>query len=218
MGLHLNYELRLPAATSASRVSELLDALHSFATTLPFERMTPVATLTADGMPAPGARWTSGHWLAFIVLLIAEPIDEEVRPYTPEPLTAQGFLVNPGEGSETATFGFVRRHDVTGAPHEWYWQAFCKTQYASVVSNEHLVRCHTSLVALLDRAIQLGIDVDVHDETFYWETRDLIDEVQKMNGLVAALAGRIADAGHRVEAPIFEHREFEHLEMEQRQP
>ena len=65
----------------------------------------------------------------------------------------------------------------------------------------------------------------VRDEGHYWETRGtawLISEVDYMNKVVAALAGRLGDAieraGHAVGAPIFEHREFEHLEMEPKEP
>lgn len=56
-------------------------------------------------------------------------------------------------------------------------------------------------------------------ETHYWETRDeerLISEVTHMNRIVAAFAGRLADAmgsEHIVEASIFDHADFEHLEM-----
>ena len=94
---------------------------------------------------------------------------------------------------------------------------YCKTQYASVVSDDHLITCHTALVALLDHAIALGVDVEVLDETGYWESRDsavLVESVHKMNQLVAKLAGGLSDAmDGRVEASIFEHPRFEHLEM-----
>ena len=113
------------------------------------------------------------------------------------------------------------RADPPSLAPEWFWHHCCKTQYASVVSWDHLIRCHLSLVALLDYAIERGIDVVVRDEGHYWETRDtasLVSEVDYMNKVVAALAGRLGDAiertGHTVGAPIFEHREFEHLEME----
>jgi hypothetical protein len=70
----------------------------------------------------------------------------------------------------------------------------------------------------LDRAIDLGIDVVVHDETGYWETRDetrLLAEVHRMNGIVARFAGAFSDklSSDSIQAPIFEHPRFEHLEM-----
>ena len=112
---------------------------------------------------------------------------------------AVGFAVKPGDYCEAATFGLAwappkdedgnRLHD---EPYIWHWHTVCKTQYASVISDEHLIRCHTSLVALLDRAPALGLGVTVRDETHYWETRDtgrLLAEVREMNRIVARFAG-----------------------------
>jgi len=72
---------------------------------------------------------------------------------------------------------------------------------------------------LLDYAITLGIDVVVHDETHYWESRDvsrLVSEVRAMNQLVARIAGKLSDAlgdAKDLQASIFEHPRFERLEM-----
>jgi hypothetical protein len=55
----------------------------------------------------------------------------------------------------------------------------------------------------------------VWDEGQYWETRDqsvLLAELDKMNRLVAGVAGRFYDSTLSVEAPIFEYRNFERLE------
>ena len=87
-----------------------------------------------------------------------------------------------------------------------------------MVSDEHLIHCHTTLVALLEEAIRLGFDVTVRDEAQYWETRDtarLLAEVREMNRVVAGIAGALYDAvgenAHTAGA-IFEHPEFEVLE------
>ncbi|MEO7998933.1 MAG: hypothetical protein ABI852_15890, partial [Gemmatimonadaceae bacterium] len=103
-----------------------------------------------------------------------------------------------------------------GADADWFWYCCCKTQYASTVSEAHFIACHTSLVQMLDRAVKCGIDVVVHDEAQYWETRDnaqLVASVRKMNTLVAGFAGRLSDALGDVRAPIFDHPRFERLEM-----
>jgi hypothetical protein len=86
------------------------------------------------------------------------------------------------------------------------------------VSEEHLVTCHTALVSILDRAIEIGIDVIVHDETGYWESRDvnvLLESVRRMNRIVAAFAGKLSDglSPLRVEGAIFAHPRFERIEM-----
>lgn len=110
-----------------------------------------------------------------------------------------------------------------GARSEWFWHQVCKTQYASLVNDDHLVFCHTTLVVLLDYAIESGWDVIVRDEGHYSETRDpgrLVQEVRHMNRIVARIAGALSDRLESVGqplAPIFDHPEFEHLEIEKPQ-
>jgi hypothetical protein len=76
------------------------------------------------------------------------------------------------------------------------------------------------LVVLLDYAIEIGIGVVVRDEGHYWATRDkarLIAETEYMNQVVAKFAGAFSDAmpkGLKAGGAIFEHPEFERLEME----
>jgi hypothetical protein len=215
MGLCLNYELRLPANTDATRVDELPALLRCCALE---QRLDEVSPLVRHGDH--GSRWCST--LGFWSDLIAKPWEDDVPPLTGMAETGRAFFVNPGQGCETASFGFLTRNDPSGTPAEWFWYCNCKTQYASIVSEENLVRCHTGLVAVLDRAIELGVSVVVRDETHYWETRDrsrLVAEVDKMNRIVARFAGAFADAvegEHDVRASIFEHPEFERLEMKSR--
>jgi hypothetical protein len=207
MGLHLNYEFRLPATTAEHAVDAILAELRACA----FERCAMGTSEMLDAsVPGP---------IRFFASLIARPCEDEMPAMYGDVRTARGFYINPGEGCETATFGFLRRADEGATSSEWYWHCSCKTQYASVVSDEHLVVCHTLLVGVLDRAVALAVAVDVRDETQYWETRDesrLIAEVHAMNRLVARFAGAVSDAlgeSHRAEAPIFSHRHFERLEM-----
>src|SRR6266511_1011055 len=134
----------------------------------------------------------------------------------------RGFSVIPGNGCESAAFAFMPRADQGGKHADWFWASSCKTQYASVISDAHLVAYHGGLVNLLDHAIALGVSVVVRDETRYWDTRDeqrLITEVHNMNRIVAALAGKVSDhagvASGRWQAPIFGHPRFERLEMGQ---
>ena len=132
-----------------------------------------------------------------------------------------GFAISPGKGCEAASVGFIHRRNVARDVNEWFWHTCCKTQYASLVSDEHLIKCHAMLVDLLDYAIGLGIDVVVRDETGYWESRNvaaLLESVRRMNHIVASFAGALGDAissaSHQVESPIFAHPDFEHIEME----
>lgn len=215
IGLHLNYDLRLPASWTRDAVIAILADLHAFAQTLPLASWTPLLIDHGGPLDSDTRLEALRGWAS----IIAVPFGDDDPPLVGDPHSAQGFNVQPGRGCETATFGFMRRHDAAGAPVDWYWQCSCKTQYASTVSDAHLIACHTALVQLLDHAITLGIEVDVYDETHYWESRDsrrLIAEVHAMNRLVARVAGQLSDAmgeAQQVRAPIFEHPRFERLEM-----
>ncbi|MES2177074.1 MAG: hypothetical protein V4550_04350 [Gemmatimonadota bacterium] len=220
MGLSIHYEFRLPATTTPAQVDTLLGALRTFALTLPF---TDVTGIDGDQLTSPSLRddRLENGWLGFWSSIVATPYGDDDEPMYGDEATARGFLINPGEGCESALVGFLLRATATDARREWFWYCSCKTQYAGVVSDEHFVACHTSLVALLDHAVSLGVDVTVHDETHYWETRDisrLLAELGAMNRLIAAFAGKLADRlgdDRSIQAPIFEHPEFEHLEMGQ---
>jgi hypothetical protein len=221
MGLHLNYELRLTGDVPRSRVASLLGALRKRALSTQVASVSPLADLSADGEAdsddGPDATRAA---IRLFAKLLGDPVrDEEIQHYTGDPCSAIGFTVDPGRGSETATFGLMNRRAEIGGDEEWFWWCACKTQYVSVVSDAHLVTVHTSLVAILDAALELGFDVVVRDETGYWESRSasvLLESVAKMNRLIAKFAGALSDAignEHSVAAPIFEHRAFERLEM-----
>jgi hypothetical protein len=221
MGLHLNFELRLRAGTLDDEVRSKLVALREYATTVPLRRVGPVVATRPERWGVP--EHDTQRALELLASLIAEPWEDELVPLTGDRESAIGFLVDPGQGSETAIFGLFERSDGVGVARDWWWWCACKTQYASTVSDAHLVTCHSALVAVLDRAIAIGFEVTVHDETGYWEHRDpakLISEVTAMNRIIAGFAGQLSDALTRqdgrprlVEAPIFEHPRFERLEM-----
>ena len=211
MGLTIHYELRLSDTKSPEDVDRVLGAMRAQAIQL---RFADVKRLSMMNTSAPESKWLS-FWASFI----AEPNPDDIPSMMGEPESARGFVVYPGQGAETATFGFLRRRDESGACGEWYWRAFCKTQYASTVSAEHFVRCHRLITHLLDFAVTLGVDVSVLDDGEYWETRDeslLMQHVERANHLVATLGGRLMDtlgADQPVHSPIFAHPRFEHLEM-----
>ena len=216
MGLHLNYELRLPDAATAEEVGTVLVRLLDFALGLSFKSVTEIYR------PEPGLFDSRGGGLRFLASVIANVFVDDTPPLIADIDLVRGFSVMPGNGCESAAFAFTPRADQSGKNGDWFWYSSCKTQYASVISDAHLVACHSGLVKLLDRAIDIGVSVVVRDETRYWETRDeqrLISEVHNMNRIVAALAGKVSDhagvANGRVQAPIFGHPRFERLEMGQ---
>jgi len=150
----------------------------------------------------------------------------------------RGWVVEawPGEGCESAHLGlcqypkrapfFLRgrhgmvRTDYTGG---WLFKGACKTQYANESGWEHFLRCHRTIVSILEFWRQMGAVVEVSDEGAYWETRSedtLRATLSSYDGLVAAGAGAFKDAadetgkGHSIESPIFARADFERLEAE----
>lgn len=230
MGLHICYELALPAETSRPRVLYLLGALRSQSERLAFDEITEIREFAGAACETvPGKESWNDPWVLFRVAALARAIrgSDDDRDLLRAPDYAAGFLVLPGRRCEPAAFGFSHSPSEVRVKGEtlpirhpgWHWHYCCKTQYASVVSDAHLLRCHLGLIELLDTARGLGIGVTVRDETGYDEHRDekkLLDSVQEANRLIAGIAGRMADAldssSVKAVAPIFEHPRFEHLE------
>jgi len=227
MGLHICYELALPRNLPLTEVTDRVRLLYEVASRLPFETVSALV-LSTDGEALGDVtlfHCSLEEYFRLWAKIRLGPSEEEAGKRSDRLPHAVGFTVRPGDYCEAATFGLAwvppedeegnRLHD---EPYIWHWHSMCKTQYASVVSDEHLIRCHTTLVALLDAAIRLGFDVTVRDETHYWETRDpsrLVAEVHEMNRIVARIAGAMHDAvgeHARAEGAIFEHPRFEQLE------
>ncbi|MEJ7809773.1 MAG: hypothetical protein WKG32_05075 [Gemmatimonadaceae bacterium] len=242
MGLHLCYELSLPAEAPEGDVAARVAALRERAAALPFDRVSEAVRLTEHALSGPSplrglaydrledVAHVSAEWARTELYrrLLGIPEDDEYTrvEVPPEmPTVAHAFAVAPGRGCEPATFGLAQ---LSGPGHgssrwsSWWWHRCCKTQYASVLGDEHLLRCHGSLVALLDAAAELGLQVVVRDETGYWESRDprqLAESVAEMNRVVARIAGKVTDTvrdaggdGRQVRGAIFEHPDFERLE------
>ena len=149
-----------------------------------------------------------------------------------------GFSTWPGEGSEPANVGLSRFPKTTLVPNKlmkkqhrlpvgdgnWSWHSFCKTQYANSPECggvQNFLRCHLSVVAMLDAAKKLGFAVTCNDEGHYWEKRDLkalVKEIGEWDAFIAAFGGALKDMaetqGMTIEAPITERKDFEKLEAE----
>lgn len=227
MGLTIHYTLALPPDTPALVVTNRVGRLRATALRIGFAQVGPLVRTTAGQSLAEafGPRDALAHWFRFSAAMHLDERDPITGGLTDALPEAVGFTVHPGRGSEAATFGVARvppadapRTPARGVHLVWHWRSACKTQYASAVGKEHFVRCHTSLVSLLEAARRLGFRVTVLDEGGYWETRDssrLVAEVERMNRIMARFAGAVHDAigdAVRVEGPIFEHPEFERLE------
>jgi hypothetical protein len=147
-----------------------------------------------------------------------------------------GFSTWPGEGCEEANIGLCRFPRTTSIPNRstgkehrvavgdgaWRWQSFCKTQYANSPECgglENFLRCHLTVVAMLDAAKKMGFEVDCNDEGGYWQKRDiraLVKEIGQWDAFIAGFAGALKDAseqaGLSLASPITERMDFERLE------
>jgi hypothetical protein len=220
MGLSIAYQLSLPPATDRATVVARVTELRERALRLPVKLVTDMMECQAgETLGSPGPSASLEFWFRSWAALTRDPEGSDELP------DATGFIVCPGDECEPAAFGLARvpAYDANwsqqpDAPRGWWWHSVTKTQYASIVSAEHFVRCHAAVVALLDAARELGFDVQVVDEGGYWESRDgdlLLASVDHMNQLVAGIAGTLYDRlgpDHPVDAPIFAHPDFERLE------
>lgn len=208
MGLTIHYNLQLNAPNiGAARI--IVGHLHQQALKLPFKKVDEIIEFGEGecnfedyGMKHPN-RWLliqARHDLAFNVI----------------PLHIIAFSTWPGDGCESANFGLGLYSGLEG----WSWSSFCKTQYASNPRHggvENFLRCHITMIKLLDYAKQLGILSSVDDEGNFWKKRDvkaLANEVGDWNTTLAGWVGRIKDAlGDDVMcSPISKFPNFEHLE------
>lgn len=242
MGLSICYGLSLPPGTPEADVYGLLAKLRDEALALPFQATSDLVRLTEQDL----ARQWPMHGLAFerledVVDVAARLVRDELyreslgldAEHTPSeeyygveapeglPAVIIGFAVAPGNGSEPASFALAKLGQPDSAGR-WSWHCCCKTQYASAHGDEHFLKCHTSVIALLDAAQRIGIGCDIHDEAGFYESRDeskLLASVDNMNRLIAQFAGRVSDAfaeagggSQQVQGEIFQHPDFERLE------
>ncbi|HYC50095.1 MAG TPA: hypothetical protein VEB19_03200 [Gemmatimonadaceae bacterium] len=235
MGLHINYELWLPGSASVGEATHLLEQLRAICQSTeaevgPLVQFSTLELLTGDERYEP---WSTNRWAWVFAHGALEGRDGKRQiPATTHDVAVNMFFLYPGDGSEAAPFGLVRPSESAGAPDAtradlqgyWYWYGCCKTQYASRFGDDHLLRCHRSVVDTIEAAMKLGLSAEVRDETGYWETRSvdrLVSEVRRMNQIVARFAGAVNDAagpGNTVESPIFSDPDFERLESEPIRP
>ena len=110
----------------------------------------------------------------------------------------------------------------TKITREWQFSWFCKTQFAGKHGPAHFIRCHKSVISLLDFCRKAGLDVTVNDEAGYWLKRDeaeLLQVLRRNEALLAAFGGLLKDIAasqpdRTIQSPIFDYANFEHLEHE----
>ncbi len=238
MGLTIHYSLR-SRARKPERARSQLTQLRSRALDLPFKEVGELVEITGPACDFNLCdRDDPNRWLLIQSSQYVDHPRHREYSYTVQPTHVLAFSTWPGEGCEPANMGLCRypktidvecpdRRVYVTIPTRlsgWRWGSFCKTQYASdpeCGGVPHFLRCHLTVVQLLDQAKQLGILKSVSDEGDYWENRDmelLARHVGEWNAMIAGWAGQLKDAleaqgnGLSFQSQIFEYPNFEHLE------
>ena len=223
MGLTIHYSLKAQGTEAHAR--KLVQALHQTAHDLPFQELGDIVELSGDECdfhrrdPDDPVRW--------LLIQAAEHVESKNRRATVQPTRLIAFPAWPGEGCEPSNFGLCQFPAVVETAlgpiktklSGWHWGSFCKTQYASnpeCGGVMNFLRCHLSVVAMLDSAKKLGCLERVSDEGGFWRQRDvkaLVQEIGTWNEMVAAVGGCLKDlAGDKVQMAIASFPNFEMLE------
>ncbi len=158
--------------------------------------------------------------------------------YDVKPVEIIAFSAWPGEGCESLELGLARypatiefwdyryarrtrrRMLRTRLAGQWRWGAFCKTQYASAKGLPHFLRCHLLVIAVLDRARELGILRHVSDEGGYWRSRRLdtlggrVGEYNVFIGAMAKVFKAAVPPNCQLETEIEHHPDYEQFTIE----
>jgi len=238
MGLTIHYSLK--ARGSDAQARKLIQALHQTALDLPFKELGQVVDLSGDqcdfnkrDKEAP-LRWLLIQTQEDVELVSQGRVigGQTCRSYQRvQPSRVIGFKAWPGEGCEQSNFGLCKFPAVVETEEGpvktklsgWRWSSFCKTQYSSNPNCggvPNFLQCHLTVIAMLDKARELGCLADVDDEGDFWQKRDLkalVQEIGSWNEMIAALGGRLKDLVGEgpvgVEAPITQYENFEQLEL-----
>ncbi len=231
MGLTIHYSLKSEGDDAQAR--NLITALHRTAADLPFKELGDVVELS--GAQCDFNRRQRNDPLRWLLIQSTQSVElksENGRQtwieVTPSRIIA--FRTWPGEGCEAANIGLCQYPNTVETPTRiiptglsgWHWSSFCKTQYASdpqCGGVPNFLRCHLAVVALLDRAKELGGLERVSDEGGFWQQRSLpalVAEIGSWNEMIAAFGGKLKDllgdgpAG--VQSAIANYPNFEQLE------
>jgi len=239
MGLTIHWSLK-SKTRSPKQAREQVARLRGRALDLPFEQVDDIVEFSGSECdfenhePDDPNRWLliqAGQY-------IERPADGGSYSYKVAPTHLIAFETLPGDGCEAANFGLCRypAHIEIDDPQRpwqqqrlrtglagWSWSSFCKTQYASnpeCGGVQNFLRCHLSVISILDHTRSLGILEDVSDEGGFWEGRDvqaLAQEVGNWNNMIAGFAGQMKDwFGDQFVAAITDFPDFEHLEAKGR--
>jgi hypothetical protein len=234
MGLTIQYSL-CTDTKSPKKARGLIEQLRSRALDLPFTEVGEISELR--GSDCDYEQRKQDDPLRWLLIQASEGVDDpqhEGYSYHVTPTHIIAFSTRPGEGCEQANYGLCRfpaqievqtpgrhwqRRTIRTRLTGWRWGSFCKTQYASNArcgGVQNFLRCHLSVIRMLDHAQSLGILERVSDEGDYWVKRDieaLAREVGEWNKELAGLAGELKDlVGDQLVSAIARYPDFERLE------
>jgi hypothetical protein len=229
LGLTVHYNFKA-SSRSVTAARTIVEQLRQKALDLPVQSVGEIVEFVGDDCDFQKQSKEHPHrWLLIQSQGYVVAGDHHV-PVPPKAVMA--FTVMLGDGAEPANIGlcqypgfveFEGKRVRTGMAG-WRWSSFSKTQYASSPGCggvENFLRCHLSLVALLDRANELGVLGEVNDEGGFFDKRDvqaLVKEVGEWNQMIAGAVGRMKDSfGGTIEAEITKFSDFEHLEAKGRE-
>lgn len=193
MGLTINFSLRT-RLRGVKQIRAVLDQLRHRAFDLPFQVVGPLVTCVDQECHFESRQEDDPHRQMLKgcrQYIEREWPDYGIAMHEFEPHQAIGFCTIPGDGCEGASFGLChypatisvrdprqpsRFQTIRTRLAGWRWSSFCKTVFASnpeFGGVENFLRCHLSLVGLLDAARELGLLEWVKDESDYWDNRDL---------------------------------------------
>ena len=237
MGLTIHYSLK--ARGSDAKARKLIQALHQTAQDLPFKELGQVVDLSGDQCDfnkrdkADPLRWLLIQAQEDVELVSQGRVvgGQTCRSYQRvQPTRVIGFKAWPGEGCEASNFGlckFPAVVETSDGPVKtklsgWRGGFFCKTQYASDPNCggvPNFLQCHLTVIAMLDKAKELGCLADVSDEGDFWQKRDikaLVQEIGSWNEMIAAFGGKLkdllGDGPLGVQSVITQYQNFEQLE------
>jgi hypothetical protein len=222
MGLTINYKLSTQKPWSSENVRDWLEIMADYARLIGCVSVGPVVSAQNE-------------------MEVTKRFHKVGRKYSTRfiPIHAKEgwvLIIDVGEGCQPLALGLckypcqwccqhghsMRRWYSTNISSEWQFGWFCKTQFAGKHGPAHFVRCHKSVISLLDFCRKAGLDVAVQDEAGYWEQRDeaeLMKVVRTNEALLAAFGGLLKDMaetrrGRKISSLIFDYANFEHLEHE----
>lgn len=232
MGLTIHYKLK--AKGSEAKARKLIAALHQIAHDLPFKEVGDIVDLS--GSECDFDQRTKDDPLRWLLIqsqgsvsLSHLPGESEHSSRRVSPTRMIAFTAWPGEGCEESNLGLCQYPAEIVDPRHgklktklsgWRFGAFCKTQYASdprCGGGENFLRCHLTVIAMLDKAKELGCLESASDEGEFYENRNveaLVKEIGSWNQMIAAFGGKLKDVlGGGVEMPIADYPNFEQLEL-----